>query len=234
MKILAIETATEACSVALLNDEQIVEHYEHKPQKQAHLVLPMVDKLMADAGLKPSQLDAIAFGAGPGSFTGLRIAAAVTQAIAIASDLPVIAISTLAALAQGAFRRHQFQAVLAAIDARMQEVYWAEYKLGQQHLMRVSREEHVVAPAAVPLPERAEWAGVGSGWSVYAESLKNRINQPIANIEDGCWPQAQDILTLAVPLYKAGKTIAADQAEPTYLRNKVAKSIAERKAERSQ
>ena len=101
MKILAIETATETCSVALLCNGQVTSRYEQQPQKQAQLVLPMVDELMSAAGLKPAQLDAIAFGAGPGSFTGLRIAAAVTQGIAISADLPVVPVSTLAALAPG-------------------------------------------------------------------------------------------------------------------------------------
>ncbi len=231
MNILAIETATEACSVALLCNGQVESRYQHQPQKQAHLVLPMVDELMAEAELIPAQLDAIAFGAGPGSFTGLRIAAAVTQAIAVAADLPVVSVSTLAALAQGIYREFDYAAVLTAIDARMQEVYWAEYKLDESSIMQLMGREYVIAPDQVPVPEQDNWAAAGSGWRAYAEPLKNRINQPIVVTKNNYWPQAQDILKLAVPRYQQGKTVAAELAEPVYLRNKVAKSIAERKAE---
>jgi tRNA threonylcarbamoyladenosine biosynthesis protein TsaB len=232
MKILAIETATETCSVALLCNDEVTARYEHRPQKQAHLVLPMVDELMANAGLKPSQLDAVAFGVGPGSFTGLRIAAAVTQAIAVTADLPVVPVSTLAALAQGVFRQHQFQAVLASIDARMKEVYWGVYKLDNNSLMQLQDKEYVLPPDHVPLPPAGNWIGAGSGWRAHSKELESRVNQPLAEILEDSWPQAQDVLTLAIPLYQQGKTVTAERAEPVYLRNKVAKSIAERQAEK--
>ncbi|MBN1378206.1 MAG: tRNA (adenosine(37)-N6)-threonylcarbamoyltransferase complex dimerization subunit type 1 TsaB [Gammaproteobacteria bacterium] len=230
MKILAIETATETCSVALLCNDQITTRYEHQPQKQAHLVLPMVDELMAEAELKPKQLDAVAFGAGPGSFTGLRIAAAVTQAIAVSADLPVVPVSTLATLAQGVYRQYGSQAVLASIDARMKEIYWGAYKLAENGLMQLEGQELVVSPDEVPVPDGDEWIGAGSGWRAQASILEKRIKN-LQSIKDDCWPQAQDVLTLAVPLYQQGKTVAAESAEPIYLRNKVAKSIAEREAE---
>jgi tRNA threonylcarbamoyladenosine biosynthesis protein TsaB len=229
MKILAIETATETCSVALLYNGQVTSRYEHQPQKQAQLVLPMIDELMSAAGLKPAQLDAIAFGAGPGSFTGLRIAAAVTQGIAISANLPVVPVSTLAALAQGAYRQYQSSAVLAAIDARMQEVYWGAYRLDKNGLMQLQEQEHVLPPAEVPVPDGADWVGAGSGWRAHADILKTRV-QSLRDIKADCWPQAIDVLTLAIPLLQQNKTVSADQAEPVYLRDKVARSIAERQA----
>lgn len=232
MKILAIETATETCSAALLCNGQTAARYEHQPQKQAHLVLPMIDELMAEAELKPAQLDAIAFGTGPGSFTGLRIAAAVTQAIAVVTDLPVVPVSTLAALAQGVFRQYQTPAVLASIDARMQEVYWGAYRLDENGLMQLQGKEHVLPPAEVPVPDNGCWTGAGSGWRAHAGVLKQCVRN-LEAIEKDCWPQARDVLTLAVPLYRRGKTVPADKAEPVYLRDKVAKSISERMAERS-
>ena len=231
MKILAIETATEACSVALLCNDQVDARFEHKPQKQARLVLPMVDELMAAAGLRPSQLDAVAFGAGPGSFTGLRIAAAVTQAIAITADLPVIPVSTLAVLAQGTFREYGSTAVLASIDARMREVYWGVYTLDNDNLMQLQGLEQVLPPEEVPVPDSGHWVGAGSGWRAHDALLRRRVEH-LQDVKSDCWPQAQDVLTLALPLYRQGKTIPAGQAEPVYLRNKVALSIAERRAGR--
>jgi len=191
----------------------------------------MIDELMAQMQLKPSQLDVCAFGAGPGSFTGLRIAAAVTQAIAVSADLPVVPVSTLRALAQGAYRLYQHKQILAAIDARMQEVYWAVCKLDENELMQVIGEEYVIAPDKVPLPENGEWVGAGSGWRSYKDKLDARINTMLISVKDELWPQAQDILTLDIPMVEQGKVVAAEFAEPVYLRDNVAKSIVERKAE---
>jgi tRNA threonylcarbamoyladenosine biosynthesis protein TsaB len=231
--ILAIETATEACSAALLAGNDILHKFEHQPQQQARLILPMIDALLAEAGLAPDKLDAVAFGCGPGSFTGLRVAAAVTQGIAVAGDLPVLPVSTLAAIAQGAYRRHGETRVLAAIDARMQEVYWGVYRLNRDGLMELQASEHVLPPAEVPGPheKNADWCGVGSGWLAYAGVLRTRLTEqgcPVVHVHENVWPEARDVLTLAVPLYAAGKGIDAAHAIPTYLRDKVAKSTAER------
>src|SRR5688572_16016384 len=144
-KILAIETATEACSVALLHGGKTLQRFEHRPQAQADLVLPMIEAVLSEAGLKTQDLDAIAYGRGPGSFTGLRIAAAVTQGIAVATGLPVIPVSTLAVIAQGVYRVHGREKVIAAIDARMQEIYWGYYRL-QNGLMTAVGDEQVSPP----------------------------------------------------------------------------------------
>lgn len=232
--ILAIETATEACSAALLAGNDILHKFEHQPQQQARLILPMVDALLAEAGLAPEKLDAVAFGCGPGSFTGLRIAAAVTQGIAVAGDLPVLPVSTLAAIAQGTHRRHGETRVLAAIDARMQEVYWGAYRLNGEGLMELQEQEHVLPPTQVLVPAVAEdWCGAGSGWRAYSEILRSHLVGQGCSVErmyQDAWPEAVDVLTLALPLYRNGKGLDAAKAIPTYLRDKVAKSTAERAA----
>lgn len=234
VNILAIETATEACSAALLVGDDVLHKFEHQPQQQARLILPMVDALLAEAGLAPAGLDAVAFGCGPGSFTGLRIAAAVTQGIAVAGELPVLPVSTLAAIAQGIYRRHGEARVLAAIDARMQEVYWGIYRLNDEALMTLQEQEHVLPPSQVPAPSDKEgWCGAGSGWLAHVDVLRSRMagqGCPVKRVYEDVWPDAVDVLSLALPLYKAGKGLEAAQAIPTYLRDKVAKSTAERAA----
>ena len=137
MKLLAIDTATEGCSAALVNDQQLLTRMEVQPRKHAELILPMLDELLSEAGLAISQLDALAFGRGPGAFTGVRIATGVIQGIAFGADLPVVPVSTLRALAQRAFQEYQHANVLTAFDARMDEVYWASYQLAENGLMRL-------------------------------------------------------------------------------------------------
>ncbi len=229
MKILALETATEACSVALLNGDVVIARYVHQPQQQAQLVLPMVNDVLQEAALPLTSLDAIAFGRGPGSFTGLRVAASVTQGLAVASDLPVVPVSTLACMAQGMQRRFQASRVLTALDARMQEVYWAEYVL-QNDLMVLNSVEQVLPPAQVPLPAAGVYMAAGSGWQAYADILQTRFEGFIDSLQADVWPQAEDMLPLAKALYQQGAAVAAEQAIPVYLRDKVAKSKAERSA----
>ena len=142
MILLALETATEACSAALAVDGDIRERFEVAPRGHSELILPMVDELMAEADISIEQVDAIAFGRGPGAFTGLRIAVGVTQGIAFGADLPVVPVSTLAALAQGS----ESNSVLAAIDARMDEVYWGAYQRSSAGLMTLCGEEAVIPP----------------------------------------------------------------------------------------
>ena len=154
MKILALDTSTEACSAALLIDGEITSQYQLAPREHSRLILKIIDKLLSDAKVSVSSLDAIAFGRGPGSFMGLRIAAGVVQGIAFAHDIPVIPISTLKAIAQRAYEQTNIENVLVAIDARMDEVYWGAYSLVNQQWI-TDGEECVISPDKIQLPSHA-------------------------------------------------------------------------------
>lgn len=218
MKLLALESATESCSVALRDGDTVYARSQLAPREHAALLLPMVEAVLAEAGLTLAGLDAVAFGRGPGSFTGVRIAASVTQGLAFAADLPVLPVSTLAALAQGAWREHGVHRVAAAIDARMGEVYWGLYR-EQDGVMLPEGEEGVFAPELVPLPRAADCTGAGSAWATYADALAERCG--IATHYGDRYPQAVDILTLAAAAWHAGKAVDAALAQPVYLRDKV-------------
>jgi len=222
LRLLAIETATEACSVALYQEGEVTERFEIAPRRHAELVLPWVEVLVADAGITLRQLDAIAFGRGPGSFTGLRIAAGITQGLAFGADLPVVPVSTLAALAYGAHVASAKANILAALDARMKEVYWGAYRFDAEgHATRVG-DEHVCFPDAVPLPDGKDWFGAGSGWESYADALSERCALPDATYLSDWQPHAADVARLAVMQFQAGETISPEQARPVYLRDNVA------------
>ena len=155
MKLLALDTATEACSAALLVDDAIIERYELAPRRHAALILPMIEAVLAEAGIGVAQLDALAFGCGPGAFTGLRIAAGVAQGIALAGGLPVVPVSTLAAIACHAVARYGVERVAAAIDARMGEVYWGTYRAARDGGVVLMGAERVCSPALATVPDRA-------------------------------------------------------------------------------
>ncbi|WP_455374734.1 tRNA (adenosine(37)-N6)-threonylcarbamoyltransferase complex dimerization subunit type 1 TsaB [Kaarinaea lacus] len=225
MKLLAIETATEACSAALLIDGDILQRYEIAPREHARRILVMVDELMAEAQLNPTQLDAIAFGRGPGSFIGVRIAAGITQGIAYSADLPVAPVSTLAALAQGS----EFDQVLVAIDARMDEIYWGQFERPSgQHTVVATDEESLIRPDQLvlsTLPQTKPWYGIGTGWQAYREQLMARLPQ-VKLLDDPLYPAAKSVAELAVPAFEAGNMVSAEQAVPVYLRDKVAEKPA--------
>lgn len=222
LRILAIETATEACSVALLVGDEVRERFAIAPRRHAALVLPWAEALLAEAGLGVVQLDAIGFGRGPGSFTGLRIAAGVAQGTAFGAGLAVVPVSTLAALAQGAVREHGAQRVLAALDARMQEVYWAAYRRSGDGLVEAVAEETVAAPAEVAVPDGGGWSGAGSGWASYAATLTTRCGLPPGAIHAGQQPHAADVARLAAASLQRGGAVPAQEGVPVYLRDKVA------------
>ena len=221
-RILAIEAATDACSAALLVDETVYERFEIAPRQHVALMLPFVESLLADAGTSLGQLDAVAFGCGPGSFTGVRIAAGLTQGIAFGAGLPVIPVSTLAALAQGAVREHGAKAVLAALDARMQEVYWGAFRTDAEGLVEGVGEERVCAPDTVDCPQQGDWVGVGSGWDTYAGLLAPRCSVPATRVHVKQHPHATDVARLAARAFAQSKALAPEQAIPVYLRNNVA------------
>jgi len=231
MKLLAIETATEACSVALWLDGEVRERFEIAPRRHAELTLPWAEQLLADAGVKKSQLDAIAIGRGPGAFTGVRLAIAIGQGIALALDRPMVAVSTLAALALQA----PGPRVLAAIDARMGEVYAAAFELrdiGQDNRDAFALDqERVSHPDALDLPgDRNDWHGVGTGFAAQDGALASRLRPRFASVDAGALPHAADVARLAALAFARGEAVAPEFAEPAYLRNNVALTIAEQQA----
>lgn len=230
MKLLALETSTEALSVALSIDGEMRERFELAPRRHAELALPWADELLAQAGLKRSQLDAIAVGRGPGAFTGVRLAIALAQGVALALDRPVVPVSTLAALAMRAVQAGVPSRVLAAIDARMGEVYAASYAWDGKELQALDSEV-VTAPDAVGLPDDADgWIGVGTGFDALDGALRQRLGARFASIDASQLPHAADVARLAALAYARGEAIAAEKVEPAYLRNNVALTIAEQKA----
>ncbi|WP_028239933.1 tRNA (adenosine(37)-N6)-threonylcarbamoyltransferase complex dimerization subunit type 1 TsaB [Stutzerimonas azotifigens] len=216
--LLALDTATEACSVALLHEGRVSSHYEVIPRLHAQRLLPMVQTLLAEAGVPLSALDAIAFGRGPGAFTGVRIAIGVVQGLAFALERPVLPISNLATIAQRARREHGATAVAAAIDARMDEVYWGCYR-DEGGEMRLAGIEAVLPPEQVSLPRDAagEWFGAGTGWC-HAARMPVRVGAQDAAL----LPAAEDLLLLAERAWARGEAVAAEQAQPVYLRDNVA------------
>jgi len=229
MKLLAIETATEACSVAVWLDGEVRERFEVAPRRHAELTLPWAEQLLADAGVGKSQLDAIAVGRGPGAFTGVRLAIAIGQGIALALDRPVVPVSTLAALALQA----QGTRVLAAIDARMGEVYAASFELRGGDA-RALDAERVLPPEQVALPQALHgWHGVGTGFAAQDGVLASRVRAGFAAIDAAALPHAADVARLAALAFGRGEAVAPELAEPAYLRDNVALTTAEQHAARA-
>ncbi|MEE9595211.1 MAG: tRNA (adenosine(37)-N6)-threonylcarbamoyltransferase complex dimerization subunit type 1 TsaB [Acidiferrobacterales bacterium] len=216
MKILALDTSTEACSVALSVDGHICDRFELGGQHSSR-ILAMIDEVLAEAALALADLDVLAFGRGPGSFTGLRIGAGVAQGLAFGAGLPVVPVSSLAAMAQG---QHQSR-VLAAFDARMSQVYWGAYRRGPDGIMTLMGGERVVAPGEAPVPETGDWFGVGSGWDQYAEELKARLGDRVKDWSQGGHPHARDVARLGESGFNNDEAVSAEHALPVYLRDNV-------------
>lgn len=232
-KILAIETSTEACSAALFMNEQVFVQFKHAPRQHTQLALPMLESVLKEGRIALKDVDAIAFGCGPGAFTGLRIAAGIAQGLALSVNIPVVPVSTLAALAQYAVHQsgsHQpGQGIIASLDARMQEVYWGEYQLNAAGLVELIGEEQLGSPEtmlASTLGDTQKIA-IGSGWDVYASKLFDKTYPDNLQIENGILPSAEYIAKLAVPLFEEGKVVTAEDAQPVYIRNNVAKKTAQ-------
>jgi len=222
VRILAIETSGAACSAALYVDGDILQRYALAPRQHAALILPMIESLLVEAGLGVAQLDALAFGRGPGSFTGVRIAASVVQGIAFAAELPVLPVSTLAALALGAMRESGEAQVLAALDARKHEIYWGAYRHVDMDLARPLGEERVCRPETVAEPQYRNWVGAGSGWAAYGPVLLERTGERVGRVLPDLEPEARDVVRLAVDAFRKGEVIRPEQVCPVYLRNDVA------------
>lgn len=228
MNLLAIDTATEACSAALLQDDDIYERYQLAPREHNRMILPMISALLDEAGVEAGDLDAIAFGCGPGSFTGVRIAAGVTQGIAFGLELPVVPISTLAALSLDAMETTGIDVAYACIDARMNEVYWGIYERDCRGEISLVGEESVTAAATVNgLAGRAA-VGTGSGWMTYSDVLPHRVGAYLSSVLPDRFPRAGSIARLGALTLLRGHGIPAEQAQPVYLRDNVARKSNER------
>lgn len=199
----------------------MLERFELAPRRHTELILPMMDQLLAEADLQLADLDALAFARGPGSFTGVRIAASVIQGAALGSGLPVVPVSSLQALAQGACREQDAACVLSALDARMHEVYWGAYRIDAGGIMRAVIDEIVCAPGQVVVPDGDGWVGVGSGWKSYPEALAGRcaVERPV---QGDAMVHARDVALVAKTLFAEGVVVTAEQALPVYLRDEVA------------
>ena len=222
MKLLAIETSTEACSVAVYADGQVFARHELAPRRHTQLVLPWADELLAEAGLAKSQIDGIAVGRGPGAFTGVRLAIALVQGLALALDRPVLPVSTLAVLAM----QGQGENILAAIDARMGEIYLGAFVRDADGLVSAAGPEVLCAPSEAPIPD-APMQGVGSGFAAGDGALVTRLGEQLPEFDANALPHARDLASLAVRAWQRGEAIAADALEPAYLRDKVALTLAE-------
>ncbi|MBB3345113.1 tRNA (adenosine(37)-N6)-threonylcarbamoyltransferase complex dimerization subunit type 1 TsaB [Luteimonas sp. RC10] len=232
MKLLAFETATEACSVALWDDGCVLHRSEIAPRRHAELALPWAEALLAEAGIARRQLDAVAVSRGPGAFTGVRLGIALVQGVALALDRPVVAVSTLAVLAMRAGAGEGAH-VLAAIDARMGEVYRAAFAMRADGPEAMS-DERVGAPDTVELPGTgAAWSGVGTGFGVADGVLAARLGASPARIDATALPQAADLAALAAAAFARGEAVAPERVEPAYLRNDVALTLAEQQARRA-
>ena len=215
MKLLAIDTATEACSVAVLTDSTAQANFEICPQQHSQRLLPMVDDLLTQAGISLTDLDGLVYGRGPGSFTGVRIATGMIQGLSLGSGLKVAGVSTLAAMAQQAIIESKADRVACAIDARMGEVYFAVYE-NQSGIATLVDQEIVCPPehAASLLP--SAFTAVGTGWQAY-EALTDSLLASTTIL----YPQAEFMLPLGKMLFEQGQVSLAENIEPVYLRDKV-------------
>lgn len=222
---MAIDASTEACSVALTFNNQTISEFELAPQSHSLLLLPMIDRLLKQANIKLTQLDGLIFGQGPGSFTGVRIGVGVAQGLAFAADLKVVGVSTLQAMAQQAYSRHQQVEVIATIDARMSEVYAGYYQLNEQGIMEAALQDTVLAPEKLAkylseyLTENQQVYGVGTGWDAYKGELEPlKIN---AGTPEILFPNAEDLLEIGQYYFAKGKAVSAENAQPVYVRDTV-------------
>ena len=223
MKLLAIETCSEACSAAVYVDGEVVERYQIAARQHNELILPMAEQVLAEAQINLSQLDGLAFGCGPGAFTGVRICVAVSQGIAFAHDLPLLGISSLANLAAQAPATGQGEQkqVFAAIDARMGEIYYAHYLVAPNSVPVLSGTEQIVTAEALNL-ERANFDyGMGTGWQSYAEPLMSKTGIMPEAIDADALPRAAVTARLAVMQWQEATLLQPEQAQPVYLRNNV-------------
>jgi tRNA threonylcarbamoyladenosine biosynthesis protein TsaB len=225
MNLLAIDTSTDCCSVAASRGGSLYSRSEPSAQRQAERILGMVEEILADAKLELDQIEGIAYGEGPGSFTGLRIAAGVTQGLAFARGIGVVGVGSLLALAEDAAERGG--KVIACIDAHMGEVYYAAYRKAGSGWEEVSAPG-LYKPEAVPVPSGSDWMGCGDGFAAHRDRLASRLGSRVSQTRPDAAPSARAVLKLAMPRFAAGEAKDAEAAVPVYLRDKVAKKTSER------
>jgi len=209
-----------------LIDNEVIDRFQVAPREHGNLILPMVDELLLEAGIKLQQLDALAFGRGPGSFTGVRMATGVIQGLAFGADLPVAPISTLAALAYQVLPQAEGKTIYAALDARMGEVYWCEYQVKGNTLKAVS-DESVTSVDKISTETGKNAIGVGHGWDTYGDELRELVQASDLIVQPNALPRAKEVAALAVELIQNGQTVSAENALPVYLRDNVAKKKAQ-------
>ena len=223
LKLLAIETSTQWCSAALLLDEDIHLREAHVGQRHSERLLPMVDSLLKEAGLGVQDLNGIAFGSGPGSFTGLRIACGVAQGLAMGAGLRVVPVGSLVALAEASAQDR----VLSCLDARMGELYLAAYRREGDGWATVVAPM-LCKPADLPALEGGGWFGAGSGFGVQGEALRARYGSQLCGRRADLIPHAREVARLALSVFAAGQALSPEDAAPLYVRNKVALKTSER------
>ncbi len=222
IRILAVDTATDACSVALWVDGEVEERFAVAPRRHAATVLPDVERLLAEAGLVLSQLDALAVGRGPGSFTGVRIGVSIVQGLALGADLGVVPVSSLRALARQVTRESANRRILAVLDARIREVYVGGYSFEDDPLGRELLAERVCAPAGVGEGANGTWFGAGPGFAAYPDELAAAMGPSLMGVQVDCYPHASQVAAIAAAGLASGAALAPERVVPVYLRDRVA------------
>jgi tRNA threonylcarbamoyladenosine biosynthesis protein TsaB len=222
LNILAFDTSSPACSVALLHGDTVRVLHKITPKLHAQLILAMINELLTEANLTLANLDVIAYGCGPGSFTGIRIASCVAQGLGFASQCSLLRISSLAALAQSAYLEQDWSKLLVALDARTEQIYWATYQMNKEGLLELVGKETLCKPDEICLltDNQTGWCGVGDGWEKYHQSLAHRLGFEPNCINSAQLPSAEAVLRLAKVQWEQGgkQGVNARDALPTYLR----------------
>ena len=224
MKFICFDTATDALTCALWADGELIEHHETAPRRHADLILSVVDRLLAEAGTARFDLDAVGFGRGPGSFTGLRVATGVAQGLAFALDVPAVPVSTLAAIAQGSLRENGSRRAMVLLDARLGEVYAGAMRADSSAgVMRAIRDERLCLPEDLDeeLGPKGGWTGCGPGWNVCPDALRAGLGSRLERLEPDRLPRARDVAALVRSALEEGCAVAAENALPVYLRRQV-------------
>ncbi len=228
LSILAIETCSEACSVALLHREVVIQKISTEPRGHADNILPMIETLLESAKIQLKELDVIAFTRGPGAFTGVRIGTSVAQGLSVASGIPLIALSSLAVLAQGSFRRTGQTHSIATLDARMSEVYYGFYQCNDKNIMIALQDDKVDSPQNIEVlfkhssNDNDQWNAIGAGWTHYYDAMSARFKDWLIDApEELFYPEARDLITLARQDYLDNRMIDAADALPVYVRDQV-------------